>query len=34
LKRVDWLAKGYSFYKSSETPVAGMEDDMSPQHTY
>jgi prepilin-type N-terminal cleavage/methylation domain-containing protein len=34
IKRVDWLSKGYAFYKSSETPPAGMEDDQSPQHTY
>jgi hypothetical protein len=34
IKQVFWLAKGYAFYKDSENPAAGMEDDLSPQHTY
>jgi prepilin-type N-terminal cleavage/methylation domain-containing protein len=34
VKQVNWLAKGYAFYRSSEVPVAGLEDDLSPQHTY
>jgi prepilin-type N-terminal cleavage/methylation domain-containing protein len=33
-KQVNWLAKGYAFYRDSEVPVAGMEDEQSPQHTY
>jgi prepilin-type N-terminal cleavage/methylation domain-containing protein len=33
-KQVNWLARGYSFYKESEVPVAGMEDDLSPQQTF
>ncbi len=33
-KRIDWRANGYAFYKYSEDPVAGMEDELSPQQTY
>jgi prepilin-type N-terminal cleavage/methylation domain-containing protein len=28
-KQVNWLAKGYAFYKSSEVPAAGMEDQIT-----
>jgi prepilin-type N-terminal cleavage/methylation domain-containing protein len=33
-KFVHWLAKGYAFYRDSEDPVAGMEDDLSVYQTY
>jgi prepilin-type N-terminal cleavage/methylation domain-containing protein len=33
-KTINWEAKGYSFFKTSEDPPAGMEDDQSLQHTF
>jgi prepilin-type N-terminal cleavage/methylation domain-containing protein len=34
IKQILWLARGYAFYKDREVPVAGMEDDQSPQRTF
>jgi type IV pilus assembly protein PilA len=33
-KIVTWGAKGYSFYKTGESPPAGLEDDLSPERTF
>jgi prepilin-type N-terminal cleavage/methylation domain-containing protein len=34
IKTVNYGATGYAFFKTTEVPAAGQEDDASPQHTF